>query len=155
MQKRVGSLACGVIFALWQKKYHYEELILRLFVELSTNDFEAIVVVIWILWNEKNNVVYGTGCRRPDEVHEGAGRLLFEFQYARLKIDGDIAQQNKPLRVKWCCPSTGKLKLNIDTTVDQRLGRVGVGAMIRDCNGHAIDVLARLIPIFISPFGAN
>ncbi|PON49247.1 hypothetical protein PanWU01x14_231220 [Parasponia andersonii] len=49
----------------------------------------------------------------------------------------------------------GKFKLNIDAAVDQRLGSVGVDAVIRDCNGHVIDVLTRLIPIFITPFDAE
>ncbi|PON49878.1 Ribonuclease H-like domain containing protein [Trema orientale] len=85
----------------------------------------------------------------------GVDNLTKFVKQARLKIDGDVAQQNKSLRIKWYCPPSGKLKLNIDAAVDQRLGRVGVGAMIRDCNGHMIDVLAGLIPISISPFGTE
>lgn len=39
-------------------------------------------------------------------------------------------------RVKWCAPPAGCLKANWDVAIDREAGRVGMGVVVRDCEGR-------------------
>lgn len=42
----------------------------------------------------------------------------------------------KPLRVSWEKPTGDHVKLNVDGGVNNQLGRVGIGCVVRDARGH-------------------
>ncbi|PON35074.1 hypothetical protein PanWU01x14_339190, partial [Parasponia andersonii] len=93
------------------RKLHHEELLLRVFADLSRDDFEV---------DNRNHPI-----------------------------------SKKPLgSSKWECLPAGKLKLNVDATINLRTNCIGVGGVLRDSNGVQVDVLSEQLWLTQSPYAA-
>ncbi|PON72575.1 Ribonuclease H-like domain containing protein [Trema orientale] len=154
-QQVVGRILLGGELISSLKIYYHEDMLLRLFTDLSREDFEALVVALWSLWNERNVAWHRSGSKHPARVRDDAGFFLYEFQKARSRIEGVGPPPARVVRVKWERPSEGCFKLNVDAAVDGTLGRVGVGRIIRDWNGCTIAFFAKSFAFSHGPYTAE
>lgn len=101
--------------------------------------WEAFWALCWSIWLGRNEWIFDK--RRRDDLWriDKAVGLVMEYQRA---MEAEKIQpgsmKNGPR--KWNAPPRGSLKLNTDVAMGKD-GKVGLGAMLRDCEG---DVLAAL-----------
>ncbi|KAL5865476.1 hypothetical protein ACOSQ3_002990 [Xanthoceras sorbifolium] len=55
-----------------------------------------------------------------------------------------------PVQPRWKAPSPGWYKVNSDAAVDSVRKRVGLGVVIRDCQGQVMAALSQVYPLLVS-----
>lgn len=113
--------------------YSWFEALLR---DLDSDQLCMAAMVVWSIWNSRNNVIHGEGATNVLDGLASSLRLLSEFQKAR-----GFVRSVQPLVIertnRWTRPPMGVLKVNCDAAV-KRKGFVGVGFIVRDWQGNVI-----------------
>lgn len=97
---------------------------------------------LWAIWNARNNIVWNGGGFDAGHMSVSATNLLHEFQKFHPLT---IKKKSKKL-VRWCCPPSGRLKINVDGSFIHQMAKGGVGVVIRDDNGKCVAAFARSLP---------
>ena len=88
--------------------------------------------VIWLLWKERNNVVFKGQNFRPG-VHNEA--LFQALEFLHYVMDPKTPGSRRMIQIRWEKPSPGWVCLNIDGSALGNPGRAGCGGIIRNEHG--------------------
>ncbi|CAL1411208.1 unnamed protein product [Linum trigynum] len=99
---------------------------------------EQFVVVLWMMWSERNNQLFN---RKKAEEWEVVGRALSYWEeYASYHKREEQVKETEA--VTWKRPPTGWVKANVDAAVIEGQG-TGLGMVLRDENGGFLRAAVR------------
>ena len=103
--------------------------------KLSTAEFELFVVQTWIIWNQRNTVVFGGKLKDPKWLNKRAKEFLDDFHQAQGQLRIPVIC---PGDFIWHPPPNSVFKLNFDAAMFLELRCSDVGAMIRNEKGEVM-----------------
>nr|XP_023892017.1 uncharacterized protein LOC112004019 [Quercus suber] len=112
--------------------------------KLSTNEFELFVIQSWIIWNQRNTVVFGGKLKDPKWLNKRAKEFLDEFRQAKGQLRIHVSCPSESV---WRPPSVFPFKLNFDAAVFSELSCSGIGAVIRNDNGEVMAAMSARGPL--------
>lgn len=95
----------------------------------------------WVIWSERNKIVWNEGFFNPLFMASWAPKLLEEYQRFH---PPKVKQRQRPLS-NWELPPRGRLKMNIDGAFRYDLNLGGIGVIVRDEKGRCMAALYRTI----------
>ncbi|KAL6227535.1 hypothetical protein ACLB2K_001492 [Fragaria x ananassa] len=113
---------------------------------LSGEKLEGFLMALWVIWVERNNMVWRGQFYNITNMMDWSSSLLLEYKHCHQRSVG-TRKKNKS---KWTCPPSGRLRVNIDGSFAHEEGRGGVGVVIRDHKGACVASLARPFPNAVS-----
>ena len=117
-----------------QEWYDVLDIALQILDKRSTHELEMFFIIAWLIWYNRNLIVFESICRMPSHIWRFASRYLYEFKLARVAVDkGQRAKHGG-----WSPPPLGVFKVNVDraTSVDGR--NSSAEAIIRNSCGTVI-----------------
>ncbi|XP_042974783.1 uncharacterized protein LOC122306422 [Carya illinoinensis] len=117
-------------------------------------EMEEAGMIKRLLWTRRNDFVHGKAFRHPNSIIQKTEGDLRCFKKAQTKTYVGITRGSTPCE-KWKKPSEGKYKLNWDAAIDVSRDLVGIGGIIRDCNGEVLATLRAKRKMILSPFAAE
>lgn len=108
----------------------------------SSQQIDLFLSCLWVVWTERNNVVWKNHIFCPVVMASWAVKLLEEFQ----KLHPNCSKGKKRTPSRWVCPPRGRLKVNVDGAFNAQLQQGGIGVVVRDGNGICVAAFARFIP---------
>ncbi|PKA46548.1 Putative ribonuclease H protein [Apostasia shenzhenica] len=108
---------------------------------------ELCAITLWAIWNERNNRLKEGKGKSPEETSFFATNYLVEMEATR---ESNNTTTNELQKV-WTPPKHPTIKLNVDTAVDDKRGRLGVGVVARTSTGEVIACLSSNIHGSLEP----
>ncbi|KAL6289504.1 hypothetical protein ACE6H2_007014 [Prunus campanulata] len=103
---------------------------------------------VWLLWNERNGVLYGSQPTPPRVLVQRAKDYDDEVKRSLVVNHRSLSS---PVRdVKWYPPIAGCFKLNVDGAADLETGARGAGAIVHDSQGNFVRAMAMRAPSMLS-----
>ncbi|XP_060965485.1 uncharacterized protein LOC115720373 [Cannabis sativa] len=115
----------------------------------NKTEMEQLFCTMWAIWIERNNIIHGKKARCAQNLAAFASVFLQNFRAAQQRSSAAIpvttpatpALPHQPLprlsaSAAWHPPAAGTFKLNTDATVDISTHKTGLGAVLRNANGH-------------------
>ncbi|KAM6592035.1 hypothetical protein CsatA_014640 [Cannabis sativa] len=115
----------------------------------NKTEMEQLLCTMWAIWTERNNVIHGKKARRAQNLAAFASVFLQNYRAAQQRSTAAIpapapAPSTHPNQfpsrpsapILWRPPAAGAFKLNTDAAVDVSTYTTGIGAILRDVNGH-------------------
>lgn len=94
---------------------------------LITKEAEFLLVLMWTIWNNRNNGLAEKRRRKDIEVVDWAGRYLEEFQNAKDRLN---LTTDRPSSVpSWHAPPPGTLEVSVAATVSGQGSHFGLGGV--------------------------
>ena len=110
---------------------------------LNKTEVELFLVQAWLIWNQRNIVVYGGKLLEPGWLNRHAAELLEEFQQSQVSLQADAAMgitwqvlQNDGTH--WIPPPQAVYKLNYDAAMFENSASSGFGAVIKNSIGEVM-----------------
>ena len=104
---------------------------------LNKTEVEMFLVQAWLIWNQRNRVVYGSKLLEPGWLNRRAAELLEEFQQLQVSLQAEKAVgatrqvvQNDGMR--WIAPPQAVYKLNYNVAAFEDSASTGFGAVIKN-----------------------
>ncbi|XP_024178113.1 uncharacterized protein LOC112184048 [Rosa chinensis] len=119
-----------------------EDWVLNVIEKLDGNQRCAFFMALWVIWSERNNVLWNKSFFCASNAAQWASKFLEEYQ--QFHVHGNA--QGRREKTKWQNPPSGRLKVNVDGSYRADYGDGGVGVVIRDENGMCLPALARHFP---------
>jgi ribonuclease HI len=112
---------------------------------------EQLLLYYWVIWSERNKILWNGGTFHPQHMASWATTLLEDYQ------------KHHPPKVKnkcrpashWDPPPSGRLKVNIDGAFCPNQCKGGLGVIVRNENGDCIAAMHRSLPFISSAFQAE
>ncbi|XP_024190430.1 uncharacterized protein LOC112194420 [Rosa chinensis] len=123
-----------------------EEWVLNVFNALHGGQCEAFFMYLWVIWMERNTVIWKGTCFIACIAGQWASQLLLDYQ--KLHMAG-LTKKTR-IKAKWQLPPTGRLKINVDGSYRPEFGDGGIGIVVRDEDGICIATMAHYFPHVIS-----
>ncbi|KAL6286307.1 hypothetical protein ACE6H2_010697 [Prunus campanulata] len=112
---------------------------------IPTGKQPLFAITVWVLWNERNGVLFGSRPTLPGILVQRAKD--YDDEVARSLI-ANHSRSSSPIHdVKWHPPLAGSFKLNVDGAANLETGARGVGVIVRDSFGHLVGAIAMRAPI--------
>ncbi|XP_060974687.1 uncharacterized protein LOC133039759 [Cannabis sativa] len=129
-------------------------------------EMEQIFCTMWAIWTERNKVVHGSTARSAQNLATFASVWLQNYRAAQQHhastASTSAAPHQQPQATttstsapaashqqraqtqsqSWSPPTPGGFKLNVDVAVNPSMNTTGVGAVIRDSNGHVVAAMS-------------
>ena len=96
-------------------------------------------VYLWVIWTERNNLVWKDGFFSSVNAVQWAAKLMEDYHKAK----PPSVKQKRQGEVKWQCSPSGCLKVNFDGSYRADHDDGGVGVVIRDSNGQCVAARAK------------
>ncbi|XP_061993749.1 uncharacterized protein LOC133711661 [Rosa rugosa] len=119
-----------------------EDWVLNVIEKLDGNQRCAFFMALWVIWSERNNVLWNESFFCASNAAQWASKFLEEYQ--QFHVHGNAKGRRE--KTKWQNPPSGRLKVNVDGSYRADYGDGGVGVVIRDENGMCLAALARYFP---------
>jgi hypothetical protein len=117
----------------------------------DSEEIELGAVLNRKIWLRRNSIVYGCFFAHPVQLFKEAKVSVEEFHRFNDKENGGIVlQENLSLPI-WKPPPSGFLKANWDAAVKAQEGQVGVGIIVRDCEGYVLAARSTTFFLAIDP----
>ncbi|PON64686.1 Ribonuclease H-like domain containing protein [Trema orientale] len=129
--------------------------LMSLKLKLSKQDFELWSVISWLILRDRNSIFHGGAARLAGSLLEDADYWLREYQrfVGSEKVSASRTMIN--CDKKWKAPTMGQLKLNVDAAVKCSSDFIGIGVVVRDCNGIVLGASSLKFAGHLSPFLAE
>ncbi|KAM7482550.1 hypothetical protein LguiB_007133 [Lonicera macranthoides] len=104
----------------------------------SVEDRNSVAVILWSLWNNRNNKVWNGKCDLAAGIIHKALSALFLWRAAQ---EAEVLMHHNvevEVGFKWLKPTCGSLKCNVDAAVFASEKKIGFGCIIRDENGSLV-----------------
>ncbi|KAH9696776.1 putative reverse transcriptase/RNA-dependent DNA polymerase [Citrus sinensis] len=102
---------------------------------LSNDDFELLLVLLWIIWYARNKFVFegmkidpGISVAKAEAIKEAYKRT----QFPEMLVGKNSLRQEQN---KWAPPPPRWVKINVDAAIDAKSKCSGLGAVIKDPSG--------------------
>jgi ribonuclease HI len=118
---------------------------------LSMHDTELLFMCLWVLWTERNRLMWNGGTCNPYFMATCPSRLLDDY----LSVHPHKGKKKKRPISYWCFPPSGRLKINVDGSFHAASGKGGIGVIIRNEDGRVLAALQRSLPFISSAFQAE
>ncbi|XP_042942901.1 uncharacterized protein LOC122277084 [Carya illinoinensis] len=108
-----------------------------------------------LIWNRRNESVHGKDPRHPNSILVKAKEdlRLYHLVQSKERSNGAVVCPN--LVQKWKKPPAGKLKLNWDAAINASVGVIGMGGLVRDCQGRVLGSVRANRKLKLSPLDAE
>ncbi|PON51472.1 Ribonuclease H-like domain containing protein [Parasponia andersonii] len=116
-----------------------------LFSCVHKDTFEFFCILLWALWNNRNNVVHGRYARMEYELVDFCKSYLEEFHLSASRLACVSSLSMRPHNTHWLPHVHGQLKLNSDVAIRNGSGFVDAGSVLRD--GSRIVLLSWAVKI--------
>ena len=93
----------------------------------------------WLIWNQRNTIIYGGKLKDPNWLNKRAVEFLQEFQQAQDQLNIPATQ---PSVTVWQPPPTSVFKLNFDAAIFAELKCSGFSAIIRNEKGEVMATMS-------------
>ena len=113
------------------------------FVFAGNKDPELFSLVIWNLWNRRNNLRLGKTALPLDKITEHAR----ERQLGALSPSANPSLHRRQHQMAWSSPEAQRYKINYDAATFVEDNTAGLGIVIRNSEGHALVSLMQQIPL--------
>ena len=100
--------------------------------------------IAWSLWQRRNRLKEHQSAWTLHEVGDSAKAMVAEFMDANEQA---VKPRVRNIPVRWSPPQENVYKANFDVALFDNMGYAGLGAVIRDCNGHIIATLSKKIKL--------
>ncbi|KAK9950614.1 hypothetical protein M0R45_006095 [Rubus argutus] len=152
-------LECDGLLEFWHEfssdvtpdKHHFSsifDLISDAFASPDSYKIELLFMCLWVIWSERNNIIWKEGNFKPLFMAAWTLNLLEEYQ----KFHRPKNKINRRPFSKWEAPPRGRLKINCDGAYKTELELGGIGVVVRNEDGNVIASLSRSIPVVSSAF---
>ncbi|XP_042983344.1 uncharacterized protein LOC122312724 [Carya illinoinensis] len=111
--------------------------------------------IMRLIWTRRNKVVHGKEFRHPNSIIHMAQDDLKCFKLARQNNSNGQGAEFSGRNQRWTTPPEGLYKLNWNAAINQSLGLIGIGAILRDCNGQVLGTIRARRNLNVSPFTAE
>ncbi|XP_035546735.1 uncharacterized protein LOC118348703 [Juglans regia] len=122
--------------------------------KLDSEELNEAAITLRLIWARRNDVLHGKAFKHPREIIAQARTELTLHNETMQKMVGDNSE-NMTRVLEWTKPAAGCLKVNWDVAVQMRMGRIGIGVIIRDHHGLVIGALRANRPLKGSVFDAE
>ena len=116
--------------------------------ELKVSDFEFFIIIMWELWNHRNNVCSGKKAWKPGELLEWSASFLRDYRNA---CAGVKQEQAGARQSRWSPPPIDVVAISVDAAVRAENRRVGLGIMARDSKGVVLGAETTVLHLGLSP----
>lgn len=113
---------------------------------LSSQQVEIFLAGLWVIWSERNNVVWRGGNYNPFFMAAWVLQHIEEYQRCHPRA----LKTARRLRSRWECPPSGRLKINVDGSYRVAMGMGGIGVVVRDEFGKCHAAFPRHFPYALS-----
>ena len=100
-------------------------------------------MVLWALWNRRNNLRLGKNAENLDQLLQRARARVSEFPQHNTARGATGGTQT----AKWQPPGPGQYKVNVDGALFAAENTAGLGVVIRDEHGQVMVSLSERIPL--------
>jgi hypothetical protein len=90
-----------------------------------------VIFLLWHAWHHRNNIVHGDGKALVSASVSFLSNYLTLFSAAQLNMLSSTCGNG----TSWAAPEVGFLKANVDAGWDAHSIDVGLGIIVRDCQG--------------------
>ncbi|KAK9988033.1 hypothetical protein SO802_028272 [Lithocarpus litseifolius] len=111
---------------------------------LSIEEMELFWVQCWLIWNQRNCVLYGGQLKHLTSLNKRAEEFLEEFKHAQVSLDGRLREQR--IDDAWQPPPPMEYKLNFDAAIFSGQEKSGIGAIIRNDKGEVMAGMSAIGP---------
>ncbi|KAK9924950.1 hypothetical protein M0R45_033291 [Rubus argutus] len=112
---------------------------------------DLFFMCLWVIWCERNKIVWKEGSFNPWLMLSSAPKLLEEYQRFHPPL---VKNKQRPVS-KWEFPPSGRLKINFDGAFCAELNSGGIGVIVRDDHGHCLAALHRSVKYAFSAFNVE
>uniref|UniRef100_A0A803P119 Uncharacterized protein n=1 Tax=Cannabis sativa TaxID=3483 RepID=A0A803P119_CANSA len=105
---------------------------------------EIILCIMWYLWHDRNNSLFGKQTNLPTIIVDNALHFLNEF-HSHTSRQAPLPFAKPVMNKSWQPPPHGQLKLNVDAALDSAAGVMGIGGIVRDSNGNVVAAISKSI----------
>jgi hypothetical protein len=113
--------------------------IFTLLQQVDTDKAWIFGVIIWSIWNQRNEKVWRNKDTPQHIVISRAMNFLIDWKNIKtVQTSTSVDMQVEETVIKWKKPSSGRIKCNIDAAFPSNNNRVGFGICIRDETGAFI-----------------
>ncbi|XP_042978388.1 uncharacterized protein LOC122309093 [Carya illinoinensis] len=116
---------------------------------------EEVGSIMRLIWTRRNEVVHGKEFRHPNSIIHKAQDDLKCFKTARQNNSNGQGSMFSGRNQRWTTPPEGIYKLNWDAAINQSLGLMGIGPILRNYNGQVLGTIRARRNINLSPFIAE
>ncbi|KAJ9545522.1 hypothetical protein OSB04_025229 [Centaurea solstitialis] len=127
----------------------FADLIFRMLRENPRHIGDQFVMILWSIWQRRNDIIWKDGPRDPNTVIRRAFSVLSDWSQSRILSSLDRNVPPIPCSDKWHPPRHGFNKCNVDAATFSSNNRSGFGAIIRGSGGDF--VMAKATPINFLP----
>ncbi|XP_042972882.1 uncharacterized protein LOC122304682 [Carya illinoinensis] len=133
--------------------HHFQDLVKGFLENLSKEELKVFAVTSWFIWKRRNEMVFKDTFQHPSKVSQLVAYLMDELQL--LPQQGKTQSHPNLGQTRWEAPPQGKFKLNWDASISKATCKVGVGAVIRHCEGKVLATLRMQHDLFPDPLMAE
>ncbi|KAL8133670.1 hypothetical protein AgCh_008927 [Apium graveolens] len=146
-------IACPVAVLCWQKLgYSYDmhayttvaDWIAEVLQHSSKNEINKIFMVAWVIWKNRNDIVWKQKGREYDQIVTSAIQVLDNWESAQDKSYdnsiGFLTQADGDVR--WQQPQTGTIKVNTDAALFEHTNSYSFAMVARDHSGSMLGALS-------------
>jgi hypothetical protein len=105
---------------------------------MSKEDLELLAVLARRIWLRRNSLVFEGIFAHPNIVYKEGATSLCDFRRCNEKPGTELSLRgttSTPRQPSWSPPPSGVFKINWDASLSVVKGRLGIGVIVRDCNG--------------------
>ena len=124
------------------------ELIEYLLNRISVQELELFFVQVWLIWNQRNNLLHGGKLRDPNWLSKRDAKYLEEYRASQVQLS--VASVVHSISEVWKPPPSLVFKLNFDATIFSESHRARFGAIIRNDKGEVMATMTAKGPYVIS-----
>ncbi|XP_073132804.1 uncharacterized protein [Henckelia pumila] len=121
---------------------------------LKQSDIEFACIVLWFIWQNRNDVVWNGRSQLATSIFQSAIQLLYQWKAASMSA---APLQQTPQFVHstiWKPPPANYLKCNTDVVVFEGEEYIGFDCILRNSHGLVIDAIYGTLRSFSFAYGS-
>ena len=152
---------CAMLDEIWEAVPGFEDR--RQYEISSTKDLisvfhekrknlELMTMVMWTIWYRCNQLRVSSNDFPKSQVLQQATQALATFQQSQQSLSQPSTTLRPHPCAQWSLPPPNCLKLNFHGAIFPKLGKVGLGVVVHDSQGHVIALVLKQAPL---PFSSD
>ncbi|XP_004298055.1 PREDICTED: uncharacterized protein LOC101313796 [Fragaria vesca subsp. vesca] len=125
-------------FSFPQSHITWKDWLLERAVTLTPAMFDKLLVLLWSIWRNRNEVLWRDKGKSPHQIIIAAMAWYEEYLQANVAHQTSSAVNRQSGRKFWKPPFGTALKLNVDGGFLPTTNQGGLGGVVRDSQGHFI-----------------